>query len=224
MGGQGRTRNNTTSRMTGYSARGDVTGTSLGVYGTWLQNAATGSGFYVDSWLQYGRFRNSVQGDGLQKERYRSHSWTGSAEIGYAVSLQQNDSRAIYLEPQLQVIRSRYDADRVTEANGTVVQSERADRTTTRVGARLYSRSLTLRQGQVHPFLAVNWWSGGNASAIAMNGERLQRDLPRDIYEAKAGVQVSLSGGWRGWGQIGHQNGSQGYSDINAQIGVSLNW
>ncbi|MNC62588.1 Autotransporter beta-domain protein [compost metagenome] len=121
-------------------------------------------------------------------------------------------------------MHSRYDAERVTEANGTLVESARAGGTTTRVGARMYTRSLDARQDQVQPFVTMNWWSGGNASALALNGERLQRDLPRNIYEAKAGVQVNLSGRWRGWGQIGHQSGSQGYSDTNAQIGMTLSW
>lgn len=182
------------------------------------------SGLYVDSWLQYGRFHNSVQGQGLDKERYRAHSWTGSAEAGYVLPLQSGSGRALYLEPQLQLLHSRYDADEVVETNGTVVRSGRAGGTTTRVGARLYTRDLTARQGRLHPFVAVNWWSGGNASAIAVDGERLQRNLPRDIYEAKAGVQLQLSGGWRGWGQLGHQTGAQGYRDTSAQLGVSFRW
>lgn len=224
MAGQGRARSDATSQVTGYRARGVVNGTSLGLYATWLQDAAMHSGFYVDSWLQYGRFRNSVQGDGLDKERYRAHSWTGSAEAGYVLPLQRNAQRALYLEPQLQLIHSQYDADRVTEANGTVVESRRAGGTTTRIGARLYTRSLTPAQGQVQPFVAVNWWSGGNTSAIDVDGERMQRNQPRDIYETKAGVQLDLRGGWRGWGQIGYQTGGQGFHDTNAQMGVSYSW
>ncbi|MEN5285928.1 autotransporter outer membrane beta-barrel domain-containing protein [Stenotrophomonas lactitubi] len=224
MGGQGRAHSHGTSQVSGYHARGEIIGTSLGVYGTWLQDTSLRSGFYADGWLQYGRFRNNVHGDGLQQERYRSRTWTGSIEAGYALPLRQGDFHVIYLEPQLQLLRRHYDADRVTEANGTVVESARVDGNTTRLGARLYTRSSTQRQGQVHPFVAVNWWSGGNASAIAVDGERLQRNLSHDIYEAKVGLQVDLSGAWRGWGQFGHQMGEQGYRDTNAQIGMSLSW
>jgi autotransporter family porin len=52
--------------VTGHTARGVVTGTSVGAYATWLQDARMEGGAYVDGWLQYGRFRNSVQGEGLQ--------------------------------------------------------------------------------------------------------------------------------------------------------------
>jgi autotransporter family porin len=181
-------------------------------------------GAYVDSWLQYARFRNSVHGDGLAKERYRSQNWSGSVEAGYVLPLQQNAERGLYLEPQVQVIHNRFDADTVVEANGTAVESLRAGGTTTRVGARLYTRALTPQQGEVHPFVAINWWSGGAASEIAVDGEAMRRDLPGDIYEAKAGVQVNLSRGWRGWGQMGYQTGSDGFRDTSAQMGVSFSW
>ncbi|QKW58975.1 autotransporter outer membrane beta-barrel domain-containing protein [Stenotrophomonas sp. NA06056] len=224
MAGQGRARNDSRSQVTGYTAHGVVNGTSLGLYATWLQDARMDHGAYVDGWLQYGRFRNSVQGEGLQKEHYRSHSWTGSAEAGYVLPVQRTAQRSVYLEPQLQVIHSRYDADRVVEANGTVVEGRDKDSTTTRVGLRLYTRSLTQGEGQVQPFVAVNWWSGGNDAAIAVDGERLHRQLPRDIYEAKAGVQVNLSGGWRGWGEISRQTGGMGFRDTSGQLGVSYRW
>ncbi len=224
MGGHGRASSDAVSTVTGYAARGVVTGTTLGLYGTWLQDADMQQGAYVDSWVQYSRFRNRVQGEGLAEERYRSRNWSGSVEAGYVLPLQRTADRGLYLEPQLQVVHNRYDADNVVEANGTAVESRRAGGTSTRLGARLYTRALTPKQGDVHPFVAVNWWSGGNASAIAVDDVSIRRDLPDDIYEAKAGVQVNFAGGWRGWGQLVHQTGSQGYRDTSAQLGVSYSW
>lgn len=224
MGGHGRASSDAVSTVTGYTARGVVTGSSVGAYGTWLQDADMQRGAYVDSWVQYSRFRNRVQGEGLAEERYRSRNWSGSVEAGYVLPLQRNVDRGLYLEPQLQVVHNHYDADQVIEANGTRVESRRAGGTSTRLGARLYTRALTQRQGNVHPFVAINWWSGGTASAIAVDGVSIRRDLPDDIYEAKAGVQVNLAGGWRGWGELGHQTGSQGYRDTSAQLGVSYRW
>ena len=224
MLGHGRARNDSRSQVTGYTARGVVTGTSVGAYATWLQDARMQGGAYVDGWLQYGRFRNSVQGEGLQKERYDARNWSASAEAGYVLPLRRTAQRGIYLEPQLQVVHSRYDSDRVVEVNGTVVEDRGGGETSTRLGLRLYSRGLSAAQGQVHPYVAVNWWSGGNGAGLAMDGERLQRQLPRDIYEAKAGVQVDLSGGWRGWGELSRQSGGMGFRDVSAQVGVSYSW
>ncbi|HDS1581169.1 TPA: autotransporter outer membrane beta-barrel domain-containing protein [Stenotrophomonas maltophilia] len=224
MLGHGRARNDSRSQLTGYAARGVITGSSVGAYATWLQDARLEGGAYLDGWLQYGRFRNSVQGDGLHKERYDARSWSASAEAGYVLPLQRTAQRGIYLEPQVQVVHSRYDSDRVVEANGTRVEDRGGGETGTRLGLRLYSRALGAAQDQVHPYVAVNWWSGGNGAGLAMDGERLQRQLPRDVYEAKAGVQLNLSGGWRGWGEISRQRGGMGFRNVGAQLGLSYNW
>jgi len=224
MVGHGRARNDSRSKVTGYTARGVVTGTSIGVYATWLQDARMEGGAYVDGWLQYGRFRNSVQGEGLQKERYGARNWSASTEAGYVLPLRRRPQRGIYLEPQLQLVHSRHDSDRLIEANGTVVEDRGDGETSIRLGLRLYSRGSSAAQGQVHPYVAVSWWSGGNGAGLAMDGERLQRQLPHDIYEAKAGVQMGLSAGWRGWGELSRQSGGMGFRDVEVQIGVQYRW
>lgn len=224
MLGVGHASNDTRSSVTGYTSRGVVDGSTAGLYATWLQNAQMDGGAYVDGWVQYGRFRNRVQGEGLAEERYRSHSWTGSAEAGYTLPLTRNEQRVVYLEPQVQVIHSRYDADRVVEQNGTVVEHDSSGNTTTRVGVRLYTRAADTAQHPVQPYVALNWWNGGNDAAIRMDGEALRRPLPQDIYEAKAGVQVNLGGSWRGWGELNRQSGGMGFRDIGAQMGVSYRW
>ncbi len=79
--------------------------------------------------------------------------------------LRRTAQRGIYLEPQVQVVHSRYDSDRVVEANGTVVEDRGGGETSTRLGLRLYSRGLSPAQGQVHPYVAVNWWSAAMVRA-----------------------------------------------------------
>jgi len=69
--------------------------------------------------------------------------------------LRRSVQRGIYLEPQLQMVHSRYDSERVVEANGTVVEDRGNGETSTRLGLRLYSRGLSPAQGQVHPYGAV---------------------------------------------------------------------
>lgn len=224
LGGYGRARGDGRSRLSGYRARGEVSGTTVGAYATWLQAADDHAHAYVDSWLQYGRFRNSVQGDGLERERYRSRSWTGSIEAGYPVLLVQGEQRSLQLQPQVQLIHAWYAADRVIERNGTGVETRRAGGPTVRIGTRLYSQPTGARQVGIQPFMAVNWWSGGNSSIIAVDGESLRRDLPRNIYEVKLGAQLNLSGQWRGSGQVGHQRAAQDYRDTSLQFTLARDW
>ena len=130
MLGHGRARNDSRSQLTGYTARGVVTGTSVGAYATWLQDAQMRGGAYVDGWLQYGRFRNSVRAMACRR-RYDARNWSASAEAGYVLPLRQTAQRGVYLQPQLQVVHSRYDSDRLIEANGTVVEDRGGGETST---------------------------------------------------------------------------------------------
>ncbi|WP_447883723.1 autotransporter outer membrane beta-barrel domain-containing protein [Serratia fonticola] len=224
MLGYGSADTKATSDLSGRDAKGKVTGTSVGVYGTWYQNAVAPSGFYLDSWLQYGRYDNEVNGSGLAQEKYKSNTWSGSLELGYALALYEGTSRGLYLEPQGQVIFTRYSGDAHTEDNGTQIAAQRKNQTTTRLGARLFSNSLDPAANQIQPFLQLNWWSGGNDAAIEMNGTRVNHKLADNVYEAKAGVQVELGKGWSTSGNIGVQGGKDDFRDVNGQLGLRYNF
>lgn len=224
MGGYGRATTDASSTVTDHQARGEVKGRNLGVYGTWFQNADGPEGLYVDAAAQYGTFSNTVKGDYLGREEYDSRVRTASVEAGYSFKMHEGERAGVYIEPQAQVIHSDFSSDDVHEQNGTLVQSRNAGGTTTRLGARLYTRPLNSEHNRVQPFVAVNWWSGGNAATIAMDGENLSRDLPKDTYEVKAGAQLELGKGWSGFGQLSHQSGSGGFRDVGAQVGVKLSW
>ena len=223
MSGYGNAITDGISKFTTHKSHGEVKGTNLGLYGTWFQNVNGWKGLYVDTWAQYGRFDNMIKGDYLDRERYDSRIWSGSVEVGYAFSVHNGECYVVYVEPQAQAIYTDFSSDDVHESNGTLVQARKTAGTTTRLGARVYSRA-DGGQSRAQPFAAVNWWSGGNTLTIEMDGERLSRDLPKDTYEAKVGVQLKLGQGWNGWGQVGYQQGSNGYRDVNGQIGVKFNW
>lgn len=224
MGGYGRATTDAKSHITDHKARGVVNGKNIGVYGTWFQNAAGPEGAYVDTWLQYGDFDNSVKGDHLGSETYKSRTWSASVEAGYAFKVHQGERYGVYLEPQAQVIHTDYRSDDVREDNGTRVQSGKAGGTTTRLGARVYARSLDSSTNRIQPFAEVNWWSGGNQSSIAMDGERVSHDLPKNILETKVGAQFEIGRGWSGYGSVGYQQGSNSFSDIGGQLGVKFSF
>ncbi|WMD22946.1 autotransporter outer membrane beta-barrel domain-containing protein [Achromobacter seleniivolatilans] len=224
MGGYGRATTDAKSNITGHKARGIVDGKNIGIYGTWFQNPSSPEGAYVDTWLQYGDFDNTVKGDHLGSEKYKSRTWSGSLEAGYAFKVHQGERYGVYLEPQAQVIHTDYRSDDVREENGTRVQSGKAGGTTTRLGARVYARSSDTSSNRIQPFAEVNWWSGGNKSSIAMDGERLSHDLPKNILETKVGAQFEIGRGWSGYGSVGYQQGSNSFSDVSGQAGVKFSW
>jgi autotransporter family porin len=220
MLGYGSADTQATSDLSERNAKGKVTGTSFGVYGSWYQNASSPVGLYLDSWLQYGRYDNEVQGSGLAREEYKSNTWSGSLELGYALPLYEGISRGLYLEPQGQAIFTRYSGDGHTEENGTRIAEQRKNQTTTRLGVRLFSNALDPRANQIQPFLQLNWWSGGNDATVEMNETKVRHKLADNVYEAKAGVQVVLGKGWSAAGNIGVQRGSHDFKDVNGQLGL----
>lgn len=215
-----------TNELTGYYARGKVKGEALGIYATWRggNGADPYAGFYVDGSVQRAQFRNRVEGIGLDTERYDSRAWQGAVETGYAFRVGGANNGGIYLEPQLQVGYSRWDSNRHTEANGTVVSTENANGVFGRAGLRL---SGVTRWGngaaEVQPYLAANWLHTRAESQIRMDDEIADARVPRSRGEFSGGASVKFSNGIGAWGGLSLQKAS-GYHQTSAQVGVSYSW
>jgi len=227
MAGSGQATHRVTSQLTGYGAEGRVDGRSLGVYSTWIQDAEDDDGLYIDGWLQAAQFKNRVQGDALAREQYRSRSLSASVEAGYALRLHQNETSALYLEPQVQAIWADYrmDGGQHQEVNGTVVKTAEAGGLQTRVGARLYGHSTAASGNRVQPFVAVNWIrNGSDANAVWLGEQRLRGIVSKNVYEAKAGAQLQLSPNLTGWGEVSVQQGDYGFRSVGGQLGMKYAW
>ncbi len=64
-----------------------------------------------------------MHGEGLAEERYDSDIWQSSLEAGYRIGIGQIGSTALSLQPELQLVYTDANTDRLEEANGTVVRS-----------------------------------------------------------------------------------------------------
>ncbi|NWF32591.1 autotransporter outer membrane beta-barrel domain-containing protein, partial [Stenotrophomonas sp. SAM-B] len=224
MLGSGRANNTVTSRLTGYSAKGKVDGQAIGVYGSWLQDPAETTGLYVDAWANHAQFKNSVQGDGLNKERYDSKANSASVEAGYGFQVAKGERVAMFVEPQLQLSYTRFTADTHTESNGTVIDGSDADGLTSRAGVRFFGHANTEAGNRVQPFVSVNWIRESNENSLRFDGEQLSGGLPQNRYEAKAGASLQLGGRWTAWGDLGLQRGDGGYRNASAQVALRASW
>ncbi|MFK3649373.1 autotransporter outer membrane beta-barrel domain-containing protein [Lysobacter enzymogenes] len=224
MGGVGRADTQVDSDIVGYRAKGKVDGYNLGVYATWFANATDSAGLYLDGAVQYGRYNHSVRGDLLAEEKYKSKTWSASLETGYAFALNPNGGFLMYLEPQLQLIHTDYSADTHRESNGTRVDARQAGGLTSRVGVRFYGHSDNSASRRLQPFLTLNWWRNGDRNAIDFDNNKVELELPEDLYEAKLGLQAQFGGGWGGWGELNLRQGQRDYRDNGAQLGVSYRW
>ena len=223
MLGSGRADSSVVSRVTGYSAKGRVRGTAVGVYGTWSQDADGTQGAYIDANLQFGRFDNRVQGIGLEPEHYDSRMASASLETGYTFNVWQGTASALYVQPQLQLSHVDFRADRHVESNGTVIDHADAGGLSGRLGVRVFGHG-TAAGNTVQPYLRVNWLRGSGTSTLQFNGDTLGADVPRNRYEATAGAELKLGQRWGTWGGVSVQRGDHGYRNVGGQLGLRMAW
>ncbi len=225
MAGAGMAHTTSRSLAGDYDAKGDVTGYSVGLYGTWYQSAADARGLYIDTWVQHGWYDNTVKGEQLASESYNSRALSASLEAGYAFELARGERRAYFFEPQAQVIYTDYSANAHREANGTVVTPDDAGGFLTRLGARIYNRQLTMEAGpRVQPFLEFNWWHAMEDNSVAFNGYSVAQDMPRNTYEVKLGAEAELDDRWTMWGHAGLRLGANEFRDVDLLLGAKYSW
>lgn len=233
MAGYGNNQSNTRSSVTHYGADGSVNGYSVGVYGTWFANEAEHIGAYVDTWAQYNWFNNSVKGEDLASESYKSNGFTGSVETGYTFKTgefkgSKGTTNMVYVQPQAQAVWMGVKADSHTEANGTHVESQGDGNLMTRLGARAYLKSHSQiddgKQREFEPFVEANWIHNTKNFGTAMNGVNSSMAGAKNIAELKVGVEGQINNNLNVWGNIGNQVGDKGYSDASAMIGIKYNF
>lgn len=229
MGGYANAQSNTHSNVTGYTSKGQVHGYSTGVYATWLQDNADKTGAYVDSWMLYNWFDNSVKGDGIAEESYKSKGITASVEAGYAFKVAEMSERSsFYLQPKAQAIWMGVKADDHKEHNGTRVVGEGDNNVQTRLGVRAYIKGHNAiddgKNRTFEPFIEANWVHNTESYGSSMNGVSVQQAGARNLGEVKVGVDAKLNKTVNLWGNIGQQMGDKGYSDTSAMVGVKVNF
>ncbi|MEN3931771.1 autotransporter outer membrane beta-barrel domain-containing protein [Microvirga sp. W0021] len=225
MGGIGRADTKASSRIRSfYQADGRVDGYSVGVYGTWYESEKDGLGFYADGWTQYGWYDNEVKGIGLQKEKYKSETFTASLEIGHSFELNRSENWRVMFEPQVQVIYVNYNADTYVEQGGTVVRLKNDDGFMTRIGGRFYGIYTYADGRTLRPYMEANWWYRQKSGGVLMNADYVKGGASRNIAEIKLGVQGEFAKNWSVGGHIAGQIGDRNHNAISAQFGTKYTW
>ncbi|MCU6420513.1 autotransporter outer membrane beta-barrel domain-containing protein [Klebsiella aerogenes] len=230
MAGYANQHSNTRNHRNGYSADGSVNGYSTGLYGTWFQDNEEKTGAYVDTWMLYNWFDNSVSSKGASSESYKSKGLTASVETGYTWKVgERNDHESYYVQPQAQVTWMGVKADDHKEQNGTVVQFGGDDNVQTRLGARFFIKghNAKLDNGKdrtFEPFIEANWIHNTKDFTAGLDGVPVKVAGTRNIGELKTGVEAKLNKNVNLWGNIAQQIGDKGYSDTQAMVGFKVNF
>ena len=190
------------------------------MYGSWRNDAV-----WVDASVQRGRFRNRVEGDGLQTERYDADLWQSSLEFGYRLDVGRIGATALSLQPELQLVHTDAAMDAHRERNGTTVRSLGDHGLSGRLGMRL--EGATERSSgtmSLQPYATANWYRDGAGNGIAFDDEALRASTPRNRYALGAGARVGVGRGVSAWGGLALTRGDGGYRETAAQLGLSCDW
>jgi len=229
MGGYANQKANTRNHANGYSADGSVSGYSAGIYGTWFQDNEEKTGAYVDTWMLYNWFDNTVSSKDGASDSYKSKGITASVETGYTWKVgEKNERESYYVQPQAQVTWMGVEADDVKEANGTHVQSGGDGNVQTRLGMRAFIKGHSKldndKDRTFEPFVEANWIHNTNDFSATMDGVSVRQAGTRNIGELKTGVEAKLNKNVNLWGSVGQQMGDHGYSDTQGQVGFKVNF
>lgn len=226
MAGYANQNSTTTSVRSRYNTRttSSLHGYSVGLYGTWMEDPKENSGLYLDSWLQYSWFRNSVNEAGQASDRYTSKGFSASAEGGYAYKMFEGERTDFYIQPQMQLIWSDVSADARYSPNGIYVQDEGQGNIQSRIGIKAYLQGhskIDDNSGrEFRPYIETNWIHNTERYGVRMDGSQLTQDGMKDIAEVKTGIEARLATSTSLWGGIGVQVGEKGYSDTQGQLGI----
>lgn len=233
MAGYAHSRNKSRASAWGYQARGEINGYSSGIYSTWYANDEDKTGSYIDSWALYNWFKNSVNGEGLPEEKYRSKGVIASLEAGYTEKLADisghlGSSGQWFIQPKAQVVWQGVKADDHREANGTRVKSESNGNIMTRLGVR------TFLQGSHHkdagtarrfePFAELNWIHNSKAPEVRMDNARIHQAGARNLGEVKLGIEARLDSHFKGWTNVAQKMGDAGYADSQFMLGINYHF
>ncbi|SCC08835.1 autotransporter outer membrane beta-barrel domain-containing protein [Gilliamella intestini] len=227
-GGYGKQNSTTRSHISKYRSDGKVEGYNIGLYGTWYQNIQEREGAYADSWILYNWFNNRVQGEQLANEKYHSHGFTASLELGYEYKIASfftdgdmfND---IYIRPQAQVMWLDVKANDHTENNGTRVYGEGDGNIQTRLGMRisLNRHNQNIKSGtQIEPFAEFNWLHNTKNYAVNMTDATTNIQGTKNVAEAKIGIEGRIKDNLYLSGNISQQFGEHAQRDTQGIVGI----
>lgn len=226
MTGYANSQSNTRSSLSHYRADGTVSGYSAGLYATWYADNAAKQGTWIDAWVLYNWFDNTVRGQSLAEERYRSKGVTASLEMGHTVKLTEQPRLSYWLQPQAQLIWMGVSADDHREDNGTWVRDKGKGNLQSRLGVKAFMQGYSIRdEGKdrlFQPFVELNWLHNTRNDAVSMNEISSSVDGAKNIAELRTGVEAKINSRLHLWGNIGQQIGSEGFSDTQAVLGLKL--
>lgn len=226
MAGYGNAKSLTRSKLTGYSAKGQVNGYNSGFYAGWQQDSVMKTGGFIDTWTAYNRFSNSVKGEGIGQESYKSKGLVASIESGYTFTFGDEKNRS--LQPQAQVIWMGVKTADYTEQNGTHVRASGNNNVQTRVGLRAalddQGRWAEGKNLRFTPYADLSWLHNSRKFGSKMDDVLIEQAGSRNIGAAELGLDAQLHKKISLTGNITQKVGGKGFNESSASLGLKVSF
>jgi len=199
-------------------SKGKTDGFALGVYGTYYTGATADDSFYVDTWLQYGRYDNKLYGNN-NDFKYRSHGFSFSVETGLTIPLADLDKEGktqFKMQPQAQIIVNGVKANNATDKSGTEYRQLGRNNVTLRLG----SRFMIQKENGLTAFTEGNWIHNTKKAGVQMDSDCVYMEAGRNLGEFRVGFEGRLSKNLHGWLTGSIRGGKGGYHTESAQVGL----
>ena len=194
MGGQAEQRSTFRNPDTDNLTTGNMKGFGAGIYATWHQLQDKQTGAYIDSWVQYQRFRHRINTeDGT--ESFTSKGITASIEAGYNALLAEHltgkgTQIRFYLQPQAQLTYLGVNGG-LTDSGNSKVNLLGSRQLQSRVGVQAKAQ-FTFTNGVIfQPFVAVNSIYQQKPFGVEIDNERRVINNKTAI-ESQLGVALKI--------------------------------
>ncbi|MGO2158693.1 MAG: autotransporter outer membrane beta-barrel domain-containing protein [Serratia proteamaculans] len=224
VGGYSNSHGDSTSVLTGRKSDNDSQGYAVGLTTSWYQDVQQHQGAYLDSWLQYAWFDNSVSEEGTGDDNYQSSGLTASLEGGYRFTLMQENQWNWTLQPQAQVIYQGVKQKDFTASNQSEVAQQGGNNVQTRLGLRSEWDIHPTASLHIKPFLEANYRHNSAETSLNVDSVNFTDNTAKDSAELSTGISGELGEKTHIWGKIGQQTGSDDFSQTEASVGVSIRW
>lgn len=225
MAGYGHASSHTRSDMSGNSSEGKVDGYSIGAYGTWTSSQDQQNGAYIDTWLLANRFNAKTEGQGLEKEKYKTNGVSASLESGYGFEIKETENYNYWLTPQAQIIWSHMRFNEFVDQQEAIIKNKNSNHFQLRLGLRGTVKSKDINGvRKIKNFAELNWINNVKKHGISFHDEDFYQVGNKNIGELKLGMEGDFSLNSSGWIDLSKQWGSHSFSDFKINIGAKFNF
>ena len=200
-------------------AKDKRTGYNVGAYATYLENAQTRQGWFVDGSLQFTHYRGKLSSD-LGELKHNNNLWQVAAETGYGWKYAPDS--AVLITPKAQLLYNHLSGDE-GEVKGTSYSAQRKGTTQSRIGVRFEAAPDTSTLA-LRPFMELAWIHRFDEIGVKVGDSRFKASNARNAGEIQLGVDGEISKSTLLSARFIREQGSGSSYGMSGMVNLNYRW